>query len=146
MIDRKYIRHFRPSTKSKTKPLHYTASNKTASAKSKAKEKPMAPPSQMPSNRLVTTARSFGKSVTLLLPNKATTTADQDTKLANIASSTTVPAMPSTSQKTLAAILQALRQTAPALAMLTAIKTRATTMRAANNASVTKDAAPGNIN
>ena len=79
-----------------------------------------------------------------LPPNKATITANQDAELANIAPPTTVPAMPSASQKTPAAILQTLRSMAPTLAMSIAIRMHAMTLRAANNALTTKDAVLGN--
>ena len=98
----------------------------------------------MLSKQPIITARSSGILVGPPSPDKATITADQDAELANIAPPTTVPTILSAFQKTLAAISQTLRLTALTLAMSTAIKTRAATLRTAKNAPTIKDAVPGN--
>ena len=112
--------------------------------KDKGKRKADGPPSQTPSKQPITTARSFGKLARPLLPDKTITITYQNAEPANIASPTTVSATLLASQKTWAAISQTLRSTAPMLAMSTAIRMRAATLRAVNKASTTKDAVPSN--
>ena len=128
----------------KTLALHGKQKNRERN--NKGKRKANSSLSQTPSKQPVTTTRSSSKLAGPPPPNKATTTANQNPELANIASPTTVPAMLSASQKTLAAILQALRPTAPTLAMSTTIKTRAATLHTAKNAQATEDTVLGNVN
>ena len=124
--------------------FYITQQAKDCKRKDKGKKKTDGPPSQTPSKQPITTARSSGKMAGPRPPNKATITANQDAKLANIAPPTTVPATLSAFQKTPAAILQTLHSTAPTLAMSMAIRTRAATLHAANNALTTEDTVPGN--